>query len=93
MTAGVLDEGVVYMNKTDFDGLVAGLDDALAYAKGYQNAQRRARSVKVDRTFAASARLKAVSRRRNSHASPALPSARCANGNAANAALQAPRRR
>jgi putative transcriptional regulator len=47
------------MNKIDFDGLVAGLGDALAYAKGQPDARTRARSVKVDRTFVASTRLKA----------------------------------
>jgi putative transcriptional regulator len=47
------------MNKPDFDGLVAGLGDALAYAKGQPNEGTRAQNVKVDQTFVASARLKA----------------------------------
>ena len=47
------------MKKVDFDGLVAGLTDALSYAKGGQGSGSRAHVVKVDRTFVAQARLKA----------------------------------
>jgi hypothetical protein len=47
------------MKKADFDGLVAGLEDALAYAEGQPNPGTRAISVEVDRTFVAAARLKA----------------------------------
>ena len=47
------------MKKTDFDGLLAGLEDALAYAKGQPNRGTRETAVEVDRTFVAAARLKA----------------------------------
>ena len=47
------------MKKTDSDGLVAGLEDALAYAKGQASPSTRATTVEVDRTFVAAARLKA----------------------------------
>ena len=47
------------MKKTDFDGLVAGLEDALAYAKGQPNPGTRETAVEVDRTFVAAARLEA----------------------------------
>ena len=47
------------MNKTDIDGLVAGLEDALAYAKGQPNLGTHAIAVEVDRTFVAATRLKA----------------------------------
>jgi putative transcriptional regulator len=47
------------MKKTDFDGLVAGLEDALAYAKGRPNPGTRETAVEVDRTFVAATRLKA----------------------------------
>jgi putative transcriptional regulator len=45
------------MKKTDFDGLVAGLEDALAYAKGQPNPGTRETAVVADRTFVAAARL------------------------------------
>ena len=47
------------MKKTDFDGLLAGLEDALAYAKGQPNPGTRETAVEVDRTFVAATRLKA----------------------------------
>jgi putative transcriptional regulator len=47
------------MRKTDFDGLVAGLEDALAYANGRPNPGTRETAVEVDRTFVATTRLKA----------------------------------
>ena len=47
------------MKKTDFDGLVAGLEDAVAYAKGQPNPGTRGTAVEVDRTFVAAARLEA----------------------------------
>jgi putative transcriptional regulator len=47
------------MNKKDFDTLIAGLDDALSYAKGSPSPGTRERKVKVDRTFVAATRLKA----------------------------------
>ena len=47
------------MKKTDFDGLVAGLEDALAYAKGQPNPGTRETAVEVDRRFVAAARLEA----------------------------------
>jgi putative transcriptional regulator len=47
------------MNKKDFDTLIAGLDDALSYAKGSPSPGARAHKVKVDRTFVAATRLKA----------------------------------
>ena len=47
------------MKKSDFDGLLAGLDDALAFAKGNADGRSRAHIVEVDRTFVAAARLKA----------------------------------
>jgi putative transcriptional regulator len=47
------------MKKADFDGLVAGLEDALAYAKGPPNPGTRETAVEVDRTFVAATRLKA----------------------------------
>ena len=47
------------MKKTDFDGLVAGLEDALAYAKGQPNPVTRETAVVADRTFVAAARLEA----------------------------------
>ena len=37
------------MNKKDFEGLMAGLNDALSYAKGQASPGARARRVKVDR--------------------------------------------
>jgi putative transcriptional regulator len=47
------------VKKTDFDGLLAGLEDALAYAKGQPNPGTRETAVEVDRTFVAATRLKA----------------------------------
>ena len=47
------------MKKTDFDGLVAGLEDALANAKGQPNPGTCETAVEVDRTFVAAARLEA----------------------------------
>src|SRR5580658_1728860 len=47
------------MKQTDFDGLVAGLEDALAYARGQPNPGTREIAVEVDRTFVAATRLKA----------------------------------
>lgn len=47
------------MDNKDFEGLIAGLDDALSYAKGLASPEARMRRVKVDRTFVAEARLKA----------------------------------
>jgi len=47
------------MKKTDFDGLLAGLEDALAYAKGQPDPGTREIAVEVDRTFVAAARLEA----------------------------------
>ena len=41
------------------DALVAGLEDALAYAKGQPNPGTRETAVEVDRTFVAAARLEA----------------------------------
>jgi hypothetical protein len=40
------------MKKTDFEGLLAGLGDALAYAKGNADIRSRAHFVEIDRTFA-----------------------------------------
>jgi putative transcriptional regulator len=45
--------------ETDFDGLVAGLEAALAYAKVQPNRGTRETAVVVDRTFVAAARLEA----------------------------------
>ena len=73
------------MKKADFDRLVAGLEDALAYAKGQPNPGTRETAVVVDRTFVAAARLEA------GLTLPAPRSARFANGSAANAAPRAPR--
>jgi putative transcriptional regulator len=47
------------VKKTDFEGLVAGLEDALAYAKGQPNPGTRETAVEVDRAFVAAARLEA----------------------------------
>jgi putative transcriptional regulator len=47
------------MKKTDFDDLVAGLEDALANAKGQPNPGTCETAVEVDRTFVAAARLEA----------------------------------
>ena len=47
------------MKKTDFDGLVAGLKEALAYAKGEPHPGTREIAVEVDRTFVATTRLEA----------------------------------
>jgi hypothetical protein len=47
------------VKKTDFDGLLAGLEDALAYTKGQPNPRTRETAVVVDRTFVAATRLKA----------------------------------
>ena len=58
-TPSARNTGARAMNKTDFDGLVAGLEDALAYAKGHPNPGTRKIAVEVDRTFVAAARLKA----------------------------------
>lgn len=47
------------MDSKDFDGLIAGLEDALAYAKGKASAGTRQHKIKIDRTFVAQTRLKA----------------------------------
>jgi putative transcriptional regulator len=47
------------MRKTDFDGLVAGLEDALSYANGQPTPGTRETAVEVDRTFVAATRLEA----------------------------------
>src|SRR5476651_865207 len=47
------------MNKKDFEALIAGLGDALSYAKGSPTPGAREHKVKVDRTFVAATRLKA----------------------------------
>jgi putative transcriptional regulator len=47
------------MRKRDFDGLVAGLSDALSYAKGQAASDAREIKIQVDRTFVAATRLKA----------------------------------
>jgi hypothetical protein len=47
------------MNKKDFEGLMAGLKDALSYAKGQASPGACAHRVKVDRAFVAAIRLKA----------------------------------
>ncbi|MBV9566924.1 MAG: transcriptional regulator, partial [Hyphomicrobiales bacterium] len=47
------------MNKRDFEGLMAGLNDALSYAKGNASAGVREHRVKVDHTFVGSTRLNA----------------------------------
>lgn len=46
------------MDGKEFEGVLAGLEDALAYAKGRANPARREHQVKVDRTFVAETRLK-----------------------------------
>ncbi len=52
------------MKTKAFEGLVAGLGDALAYANGDGEARARAvtRTVQADRTFVAEARLPARKR-------------------------------
>ena len=47
------------MNKKDFEGLMAGLSDALSYAKGKASPGIREHRVKVDRSFVGATRLKA----------------------------------
>ena len=47
------------MKDKDFEHLLAGLNDALAYAKGDPASQARAHRVTVDRGFVADTRLKA----------------------------------
>ncbi len=47
------------MDGKDFGKLIAGLEDALAYAKGRKSPGARAHRVKVDRSFIAETRLKA----------------------------------
>jgi hypothetical protein len=47
------------MNGKDFRKLIAGLGDALAYAKGRKNLGARAHRVKVERPLIAETRLKA----------------------------------
>lgn len=47
------------MDNKDFERMVAGLEDALSYAKGHKSAGAREHRVKVDRTFIAQTRLKA----------------------------------
>ncbi len=47
------------MKRKDFDNLVAGLEDALAHAKGKPRSGTRVRRVPVDRTFVARTRLNA----------------------------------
>jgi hypothetical protein len=47
------------MKKTDFDVLLAGLDDALAYAKGNADGRGRAHFIEVDRALVAAARHEA----------------------------------
>jgi hypothetical protein len=46
------------LKKADFERLIEGLDDALAYAKGQPSPGARAHRVNVDRTFVAATRLK-----------------------------------
>ena len=46
------------MKSAEFEGLVAGLEDALAHAKGAKG-RRRVHAVAVDGAFVAAARLKA----------------------------------
>jgi putative transcriptional regulator len=47
------------MKSAEFDGLVAGLQDALAHAQGAKGGRRRVHAVAVDGAFVAAARLKA----------------------------------
>ena len=47
------------MDNKNFEGFIAGLDDALSYAKGQASPETRTHRIKVDRTFVAEARLKA----------------------------------
>ena len=47
------------MNKKDFEGLMAGLSDALSYAKGIATPGTREHRVKIDRSFVGATRLKA----------------------------------
>lgn len=47
------------MNRKDFEGLMAGLSDALSYAKGKASPGVREHRVKVDRSFVGATRLKA----------------------------------
>lgn len=47
------------MNGKDFSALMAGLDDALSYAKGQPGAGARAHRVEVTHTFVTETRLKA----------------------------------
>jgi len=47
------------MDSKDFDSLIAGLEDALSYAKGRASPGTRVHRIKVDRTFIAQTRLKA----------------------------------
>jgi putative transcriptional regulator len=47
------------MNRKDFEGLMAGLNDALSYAKGKASPAAREHRVKVDRSFVGATRLKA----------------------------------
>jgi putative transcriptional regulator len=47
------------MDKAEFEGLMAGLNEALAFAKGEPQARAREHRVKVDRGFIAETRLKA----------------------------------
>ena len=47
------------MKKNDFDGLIAGLGDALSYAKGNPGKGTREHKIQVDRTFVATTRLNA----------------------------------
>lgn len=47
------------MKKKDFDGLIAGLGDAFAYAKGNPSNRAREHKIEVDRGFVARTRLNA----------------------------------
>ena len=47
------------MDSKDFESMISGLEDALAYAKGKPSAGTRAHKLKIDRSFIAETRLKA----------------------------------
>ena len=72
-------------------GLLAGREDALAYAKGQSNPRTRETAVVVERTFVVAARLKAGLTQQEFARAPAPRSARFASGSAVNAAPRAPR--
>ena len=79
------------MKKTDFDGLLNGIEGALACAKGRPNPGTRETAIEVDRTFVAAARLEAGLTQQEFARAPAPRSARFASVSAANAARRAPR--